>query len=70
MKQERKTAVIRAVALILTGIACLLWAALCVRDGIGGSEGFLRFASAVLWCLAFGVQLRRAWKGSSKDRDP
>jgi len=63
MKRERKS----VITLILYGITGLLWAALCVRDGIGGTEGFLRLACAVLWCFGFWVQLRRVRKKSDKD---
>ncbi len=67
MKQQRKTGVMRVITLILYGIACLIWAALCFRDGIGGTEGFLRSACAAVWCFGFFVQLRRVRKMSDKD---
>lgn len=59
MKPPRKTGVIRAIILLLYGITCFIWAALCVRDGIGGADGFLRFACAAVWGFGFLVQLRR-----------
>ncbi len=59
MKQQRKTGVMRVIILILYGITCLIWAALCFRDGIGGADGFLRFACAAAWCFGFFVQLHR-----------
>ncbi len=52
---------------VLYGITGLIWVVVCVRHGIGGPEGFLRLACAVLWCFSFWVQLRRFRKKSDED---